>query len=430
MIDDKMKEIMAKREALKGIRVLDITRIIYGPWASTLLSVMGAEVIHVEMPGAGDVLIRAVSPGGVFPNNLSPGMICCNANKYYAAIDMHKPEGIDLIKRLAAKSDVMMENFKAGTFDKWGIGYRQLSKLNPKLIYVSMQGFGNWGEMAGRPSYDAYAQGITGLAGISGFPDGLPIKSQAWIGDYLSGTMAAFLTLTALHYRKRSGKGQFIDLAQSEVLLRSMDWTWIYQSHTGKKRRRSGNHDMAVVPSLIARSKDGFVSIGAFAKAEFNRLCDAMADSELKKYTSFDERFKNADLIYKKIEDWAAKLTTDEIVNSGKKFGFSVHPVMNSETIFKDRKFNNRKTVWKFKDPIYGDMAYPNPLHLDKTPGRIRWSMRPVGFDNEYVLKQILGFDDDRIEKLYKNNVLGKWDKKLPFSSPPKDWDGKQGVIL
>ena len=233
---DPVKEVFEKPEPLKGIRVLDVTRIIYGPWAATILASLGAEVIHVEIPGSGDQLVRAVTPRGIFPRNLSPGMACANLNKYFVAIDLHKPEGRDLLKKLAARSDVIMENFKAETFDRWGIGYRQLTQINPRLIYVSMQGFGNWGPMMDRPSYDAYAQGITGLAEITGFREGMALKTQAWIGDFLSGTIAAYLTLVAIHHRDRTGKGQFIDLAQSEVLMRAMDWTWIYIGITGKNR--------------------------------------------------------------------------------------------------------------------------------------------------------------------------------------------------
>ncbi len=429
MFDEKFRKVMSKNEALEGFRVLDITRIIYGPWAANLLAVMGAEVIHVEMPKMGDLLIRGVSPGGVFPRNLSPGMMCCNSNKYYIAVDMHKPEGIEIIKNLAAKSDVIMENFKPGTFDRWGIGYRQLKEINPGIVYVSMQGFGNWGPYAERPSYDAYAQGITGLAEISGFPDGLPVKSQAWIGDYLSGTIAAFLTLTALHHREKTGQGQFIDLSQAEVLMRVMDWTWLFQEKTGRRRERSGNWDMAVVPSLIAKTSDGFVAIAAFPENEYLALCDAMGNEELKKYREPEERIKNAREIYPIIDRWASERTTDEIVEVSKKLGFAAAPVMNSKTIHENPHFNARKTVWKFEDPLYGDLAYPNPWHLQGTPGRIRWTMRPVGFDNEHVMIRILGLNESEVEELYEKEVLGKWDENFPATSPPKDWDGKKGII-
>ena len=430
MIDLKLFEITKKREALKNIRVLSFTRIIYGPWAATLLGLMGAEVIHIEIPGSGDLLIRGVSPGGSFPRGLSPGMMCSNANKYFIAVDVRHPKGKKIFEELVAVSDVLMENFKPETFDKWGIGYRQLTKINPGLIYVSMQGFGTWGPFSERPSYDAYAQGVTGLAEITGFPDAIALKSQAWIGDFLSGTVAAYLTLVALYHRSKTGKGQFIDLSQAEVLIRAMDWTWIYMGLTGKNRERTGNRDMAVVPSLIARCRDGFVAIGAFPEKEYLALCDAMGDDELKEYVELDKRFSNAERIYERIEDWALTKTVAEVEALAREHGFSASRVMNSEDIYKDAHFNSRKAVWKFVDPLWDDLAYPNPLaNLEKTPGRVKWSMRPVGFDNEHVLCRILGYSEEEVEELYREGVIGRWDKSFPATAPPPDWDGKKGLF-
>ncbi len=425
-----IKEIFTKPEPLKGIRVIDVTRIIYGPWAATLLATLGAEVIHVEIPGSGDQLIRAVTPRGIFPRNLSPGMVCANANKYFVAIDLHKPEGRELLKKLVAKSDVLMENFKAGTFDRWGIGYRQLSEINPRLIYVSMQGFGNWGPLMGRPSYDAYAQGITGLAEITGFKDGMALKTQAWIGDFLSGTIAAYLTLVALYYRDKTGKGQFIDLAQSEVLIRAMDWTWVYIGLTGKNRERYGNRDVAIVPACLVKCRDGFAAIAAFSEEEFESLCKAMNRLDLVKYRNIGDRLRNQEEIYEAIEEWASKLNVDEIISLAEKFGFAASQLNNPETIYNSKHFNERCAVWKYEDPIYGDMCYPFALAgFEKSPGRIKWTMRPVGFDNDYVFRQILGISEEELDKLYREGVIGKWDEKFPATSPPPDWDGKRGVL-
>ncbi len=430
MIDLKLFEKMREKEALKGVRVLSITRIIYGPWAATLLALMGAEVIHFEFPGSGDILIRGVSPGGSFPRGLSPGMMCANANKYHIAVDIRHPKGKKIVEELVATSDVLMENFKAGTFDKWGIGYNQLKEINPGLIYVSMQGFGNWGSLSHRPSYDAYAQGITGLAEITGFPEAIPLKSQAWIGDFLSGTVAAYLTLVALYYRNKTGRGQFIDLSQAEVLVRAMDWTWIYMDLTGKNRERTGNRDVAVVPSLIAKAKDGFVAISAFEKKEYMALCEAMGAEDLKGYADYHKRHENMNAIYERIENWASQRSVEEIEKMAIEFGFSASKVMNSKDIYEDIHYNSRSAVWKFIDPLWDDLTYPNPLaNLEKTPARIKWSIRPVGFDNEHVLTRILGYTEEEIEELYREKVIGKWDERFPATSPPPGWDGKKGLF-
>jgi len=416
-----------KEKPLEGIRVLDITRIIYGPWAATLLAQLGAEVIHVEMPGGGDTLIRLVSPGGVFPRNLSPGMVCCNANKYFVAIDMRKEEGKELIRELASKCDVLMENFKPGTFDRWGIGYRQLSEINPKLVYVSMQGFGNWGELWERPSYDAYAQGITGLAEITGFEEAMPVKSQAWIGDFLSGTIAAFTTLVALFWRNKSGRGQFIDLSQAEVLIRAMDWTWLYIAIKQQNRRRYGNRDPAVVPSCLVKCEDGYAAIAAFRKDEFEGLCRAMGREDLLEFLDYEARIKNAGKIYDASEEWASRKKVEEIVKEGHTYGFAAAELMNSAKLHASQHFNERRAVWKYYDPLYEELCYPFALHLSKTPGSIRWSMRPVGFDNEHVFRRILGISEDELEELYRKGVVGKWDASVPTTAPP---EGKESRVI
>jgi crotonobetainyl-CoA:carnitine CoA-transferase CaiB-like acyl-CoA transferase len=425
-----MEELFEKGEALKGVRILDITRIILGPWASTLLAELGAEVVHVEIPGPGDLLIRAVGPQGQFPRNISPGMMCANANKYYMAVDMHKPEGIEIIQKLASRSDIMMENFKAGTFDKWGIGYRQMREIRPDLVYLSMQGFGNWGSLSSRPSYDAYAQGISGLAEITGFPDAMGTKSSAWIGDFLSGTIAAFYTMAALYYRKKTGKGQFIDLSQAEVLMRTMDWTWLYGFLNKKRRERFGNRDMAVVPSCIVKGTDGFAALAGFSEEEYEGICSAMGRSDLLEFKVIEVRLKRAEVIYKAIEEWASKKKVDEILDAGERHGFAVAKVMNVEDIYNSRHFNERKAVWKFDDPLWGDLCYPFALHLGETPGRIKWSMRPVGFDNEYVLRKILGISAEDTRSLHDKGVVGKWNEQMIFAGPPADWDGQRGLFF
>ncbi len=397
------------RPALSNIRVVSATRIIYGPWLTSLLALMGAEVIHIEMPGSGDLLIRAVSPGGIFPRNLGLGAVAPNVNKYHVAIDIRHPKGKRIIQELVSISDVLVENFKPGTFDSWGIGYRDLSKINKKLVYISLSGFGNWGELSDRPSYDAYAQGITGLAEITGFKEAMPLKAQAWIGDFLSGTVGAFLVAVALHYRNKAGEGQFIDLSQSEVLIRVMDWTWLYIHLTGKERERTGNRDYATVPSLITKAKDGFIAIGAFEKREFIGLCKATGIEELSKYEDYTERLKNADRIYELIEEWAREKKIEEIEELAVKYGFMVGRVMNSRDIYHDPHYLSRKSVFFYNDPIYGNLVQPNPLSsLEKTPAIVRWTVRPVGIDNEHVLSRILGYTQSEIEELYKEGVIGK----------------------
>ncbi|HEX2499885.1 MAG TPA: CoA transferase, partial [Methylomirabilota bacterium] len=205
----------AKPEALRGIRVLDLSVIIFGPATADFLGELGAEVIKVEMPGQGDVT-RILGHAGCFWKNVSVAFFPQNHGKYHIGVDMHHADGQAVIRKLAACSDIVVENFKPGTTEaKWGLGYRQLQELNPRLIYVANTGFGQWGPFAeGRASYDGLAQAVSGLTAISGFEGTLPIKSGNYLGDWFGACLAAMGALAALRWRDRTGEGQFVEMAQ------------------------------------------------------------------------------------------------------------------------------------------------------------------------------------------------------------------------
>ena len=271
--------VFGKPEALRGVRVIDLGTIFLGPTTTSYLAEYGAEVIKVEIPGAGDT-IRALGPS--FHQNMSLIGLNEPKNKYFVGLDVRKPRGADIFRRLAARADVLVENFRAGTLDRWSIGYRQLREVNPRLIYSAHNGFGQWGEYGlRRPSYDAIAQGESGMAAISGFPERPPIKSGGYIGDYLGAIAGAATILAALHHRRRTGQGQLIEIAQVECLIRFLDWTWTYHGLTGEHRGRYGNADVAIVPSDIVRARDGFVAISAPTDEAFGGLARAMDELKM-----------------------------------------------------------------------------------------------------------------------------------------------------
>lgn len=428
----KPEEIFEKPEPLKGIRVLDIGTLIFGPMVATYLAEFGAEVIHVEMPGRGDTM-RPLAPFADFHRNLAAGFEATNNSKYHIAIDMRTPEGKELIYRLAKKSDVVVENYRPGTTDRWGIGYRQLIKINPRLVYISMSGFGQWGPFTFRPSYDAVAQATSGLIESTGFPDGLPLKAGAWIGDFYGALMGAFAVLVALYWREKTGKGQYIDHPQAENLMRNMDWTWIYVGLTGKNRERYGNRDVAVVPSDIVKCKDGFVAIAAFKESEFKGLCEAMGRLDLfEKYADIDERQKeeSQEVIYSTLHEWAKEKTVKELEELGERFGFASNKVFSSEDQYNDEHWKARRSIWIYDDPIFGSLAEVAPVpKLSESPGRIKWTARPTGIDNEHVFIRLLGLTREEVDELYNKGVIGKWDKNVFFSCPPPDWDGESGLF-
>ena len=210
-----------KPEALRGIRVLDLSLLIFGPATADYLGELGAEVIKVELPGRGD-LTRILGSSLFFWKNVSVVFFGMNHSKYHVGIDMHKPEGQELIRKLAARSDIVIENYRAGTLEeKFGVGYRQLREVNPRLIYVANTGFGQWGPFSkGRASYDGLAQAVSGLTSITGVEGDPPTKIGNYIGDWFGANMSALAALAALHWRDRTGEGQFVELGIVSLALK------------------------------------------------------------------------------------------------------------------------------------------------------------------------------------------------------------------
>jgi len=426
----RLDRVFAKPEPLRGVRVLELAILYLGPVTASLLAEFGAEVIKVELPGAGDP-IRSITPRARYWKNAGLAWLNEARNKYHLAIDVRKPAGTALFKALAAKSDVLIENFRAGTMEaKWGIGYRQLRELNPRLIYVANTGFGQWGPYSqGRASYDAIAQSVSGMAMITGFPERNPLKSGAWIGDYFGALMSAVAILMALHWRDRTGQGQLIDLAQSESLIRAMDWTWVHHGLTGKSRGRSGNRDPAISPSGIFRCRDGMVAVAAPSDEAFRGLAQAMGVPELgsdERFATHPERLRedNATALFAIIAAWVAGKSEAEVDALGDRYGFASAPVVSAKDHYEDPHLRARGTVWRLDDPIYGEVVEYGPVpKLSESPGRLKWAGKPVGLDTEEILTRLLALSQEEIQKLRASGVIGKW-SDAPGRRPPEGWQG------
>jgi crotonobetainyl-CoA:carnitine CoA-transferase CaiB-like acyl-CoA transferase len=424
-----------KPEALADIKIVELCTLILGPSLPSYLSELGATVFKVELPGAGDTM-RSLTPFAKFFRGCALGWLKEARNKYHLAIDVRVEEGADLFRELVKRSDVVVENLRAGTMDRWGIGYRQLKEINPRIIYIALNGFGQWGPYLERPSYDAIAQSESGMAWISGFPDKLPMKSGIWLADYFGGLMGAAGVLGALAYRDRTGKGQFIEYSQAENLIRVMDWTWLYQHFTGKGRERYGNRDVSICPADIFQCKDEMTAIAAATEEQFRGLCMAMGQESLcddKRFATHLDRLKeeNATALLEIIGKWAAEKSYAEIDQLAGKYFFAAHKVSNGKDHFEDEHLIKRNFTYTVHDPIYGDIVEEGIApKLSETPGRIKWAGKPVGFDNEYVLKRFLGMRTDKIKLLKEQNIIGKWVDNPPGRKPPEDWDGKRGIIL
>ncbi|MGZ8439993.1 MAG: CaiB/BaiF CoA transferase family protein [Candidatus Deferrimicrobiaceae bacterium] len=401
----------SKPEALRGIRVLELATRIFGPATSDYLGEFGAEVIKVELPGTGD-LMRYVAPEGFYWQDVSPAFLPQNRNKLHVGVDVRLPEGRDLFLRIAEKSDVVVENLRAGTMDRWGIGYRQLTEKNPGLVYAANSGFGQWGPYAkGRASYDATAQAVSGMSAITGFPGHPPVRVGLWIGDFTGSLFSAIAILAALSARRRTGEGQLIDLAQAEALIRALDWTWLYTDMTGRDRERAGNRDVTFPPSGIYRCADGFVAVSARDDAERSALAKTVGTPEA---TPED------------VASFAASRACDEIVRISEEAGFSAAPVQGGRDQYRNPHLRARGTVWELDDPLYGRIDEFGPVpKLSESPGRIKWTAKPVGYHNEAVFGDLLGLSVEEREDLERKKVIGKW-ANVPGSRPPRRTAGEE----
>ena len=427
----------SKQLPLKGIKVLEVCTLLLGPSGPGFLARIGAEVIKCEIPPMGDTL-RNMIPFGYFFREQATSFIRPNPNKYWLGLDLHKPEAQEVFRELAAKVDIIEENQRPGVMERWNVGYRQIKEINPGIIYLSKTGFGQWGQYASenRPSNDGAAQAMSGYAWMSSFPGQKPLKSRLYICDSYGAVMGEVAVLAALHYRERTGKGQFIELSQGECITRVMSWVWPYQQITGKGAMPAGNRDVSICPADTFRcADDTFVALAAPSPEEFKGLCLAMGRPELADDPRFRDHItrlqeENAVEILRIIAAWVRTKTPAEIEGLAEKHGFAASHLYTIKDVVEDKHFRERGFMTEVDDPLVGQfLDYEFPVMMSKTPPRVRWSVRPVGFYNEYVMIHRLGKTEDEIKELYKCGALGKWANVLA-RRPPSDWDGKAGLIM
>lgn len=420
---DKAKT-YAKPEALAGIRVLDLTHVIFGPMVCKWLALFGAEVIKVEEPDEGDGW-RTASYWAKYWKDSSPYFQFLNANKHFVAIDLRKERGKELVLELAKKCDVVVENFRAGLVEAWGVGYTSVSQANPGVIYLSCSGYGQWGPLRFFPSYDLIAQSMSGVAMLTGFPGRETYKLQDYYGDFFPALVGAIGVLAALNYREQTGKGQYMDLAQVESLTRVMH-NWTYMSLTGEDLERTGNVDPSMAPSGIFKtSDDRFVAVAVATKEQLTGLLRAMDRADLaedRRFAETSERLQagNAEEISRVVESWAETKTEEEVMALAAQYGFPAAPVMDDWRLVNDPWRRERGSVVEFEDDMYGRGVWPGaPVALEKTPGRLKSLTRPIGYHNRYVFKNLLGLTSEQIEKLEKEHVIGYWDNRVGLRPPP-----------
>jgi crotonobetainyl-CoA:carnitine CoA-transferase CaiB-like acyl-CoA transferase len=417
-------EAAAKPEALKGIRVLDFSHVIFGPIAARLLADYGAEVIKLELPFFGD-LWRPATYWGKYWKHSNPIWHNITKNKYFLSVNLKLPKSKELIYKMAETADVVIENFAPGTAEAWGIGYSKLSKINPKIVFLSCSTYGQYGPMRYFPGWDLLAQGASGVLSLNGYPGTDKFfKLPDYLGDFVPGNFGALAILMALYHRNRTGKGQYIDVAQTETLMRLLS-NYTFHSVTGNEVGRTGNSDPTMVPAAIMKTGDAkFLALACATTDQFKGLSKAMNRPDLMtdaRFTTNLERLKpeNAKVLSEIVTTWVKSKTGDEIINDANTNSFPAAEVVDDLMICNDDWRRKRGSVVLFKDDMYGELMIAGPsAQLSSTPSRTKWLARPLGYHNRIVLKKFLGLSDEEIRNLEKKKVIGTFDDR-PGLKPP-----------
>ena len=394
---------------LQGIRVLDLSSFISGPFCTTQLAEFGAEVIKIELPKIGDAFRRFGTPS---KSGDSLIFMSEQRNKKSVTLDLRTPEGAELVKALAAKVDIVVENFQVGTLEGWGIGYDELRKQNPRLIMVRITGYGQTGPYRDRPGFGRIANAFSGLSFLAGYPDRAPVTpGSATIPDYLTGIYGAYGVLLALRARDITGEGQMIDIGLYEPVFRILDELASTYHETGRVRQRMGPATVNAVPHSHYPTKGGrWIAIACTTDKIFERLAAAMGRPELAgggPYTTFKERSAAREAVDALVSDWTHSLERDDVLRICAAHQVPCGPVYAIDEIFEDPQYKARENILILQDERAGEIAVPNVVpRLSETPGGIEWLGSPLGVHNREVFGELLGLSDERIAELSEKGVI------------------------
>jgi crotonobetainyl-CoA:carnitine CoA-transferase CaiB-like acyl-CoA transferase len=396
---------------LAGVRVVDVATIIAAPFAATLLGEFGADVLKVEHPIGGDGLRRFGSPsrrGDTFT------WISESRNKRSVTLDLRNPEGKEIFLDLMRQTDVLCENFRTGTMEKWGLGWEVLHEINPRLVMLRVTGYGQTGPYSDRPGFARIAHAVGGIAYLAGMPRGTPLTpGSTTLGDYMTGLYGAIGVLLALRHRDRTGEGQYVDAALYESVFRCTDELAPAYSMYGVVRERMGSsHNDLACPHGHFATRDGkWVAISCATDKLFMRLTKAMKRPELASSSVYGEqktRLANAGAVNEIVRDWCGSLTRKEVLARCYEAAAPAGPLNNIADLFGDRQVHARRNLLSMDDPHTGDtMIVPNVVpRLSATPGSTRSLGPTLGEHTDEVLREVLGLDQSRIQGLRERKVI------------------------
>ncbi|GGN69384.1 CoA transferase [Streptomyces albiflavescens] len=391
---------------LTGLRVLDLATLFAGPLAATMLGDFGAEVIKVEHPAKPD------PSRGHGPSKHGVGLWwkLLGRNKRTITLDLSKSGGRETLLRLAATTDVIIENFRPGTLEKWDLGWAELSAANPRLVLARVTGFGQFGPYAHRPGFGTLAEAMSGFAAITGEPDAPPTLPPFGLADSIAGLATAYAVMTALTARDRTGEGQVIDMAIIEPILTVVGPQPIWYDQLGHVQPRTGNRSANNAPRNTYRTADGsWVAVSTSAQSIAERVMRLVGRPDLIAepwFASGADRARHADVLDGAVGAWIARRTRAEVLEAFEKAEAAVAPIQDVRDVMTDPQYAALDTLTTIDDPELGPLRMQNVLfRLSATPGAIHWAGRPHGADTETVLAE-LGLTEPEISALRAEGAL------------------------
>ena len=394
--------------ALAHVRVLDLTRFLAGPFCTSMLADMGADVVKVEAPKGGDEGRYGYPPVDGVPVFFQ----ALNRNKRGITLDLRKDEGRAILRRLLPHFDVLVENFAGGTLARWGLAPEDLCREYPKLVVTSLSGFGQTGPWRDRPSYDIITQAASGFMSLTGFPGNAPTRGGGSLGDYVQGLFGAIAVLGALVARDRTGRGQALDVSSQDAMFSLLDqWPSIFAA-SGRLPRQVGNRHLAAVPYDAYQARDGWLVIAVASNKLFRQLCAAIGRPELgddPRFRGVVSRLEHGDEINAIVSTWVGEHTVEEVlaILGPDGAGVPCAPVYTVDQLVDHPQLVARGMIERVPHPKLGEMLVPGVvIKMSETPGAIRTLGPELGQHTDDVLTELLGLSGDEIARLRAEQVI------------------------
>jgi crotonobetainyl-CoA:carnitine CoA-transferase CaiB-like acyl-CoA transferase len=394
---------------LKGLRVLDLTRVLAGPTCTQMLGDLGAEVIKIERPGAGDDT-RGFAPPMMPGTTESAYFVGVNRNKRSVTLDIAAPEGQAVLARLLARSDILVENFKVGTLDRYGFGYAEVHAAHPHVIYCSITGFGQTGPYAARPGYDSLIQAMGGVMSLTGEPDGLPQKVGVPVADLFAGLYGCIGILAALRHREATGIGQQVDIGMLDTHVAWLANQGMNFLATGEDPPRLGNQHPNIVPYQVFATADGHIVLSIGNDPTFVRFCEAEGLAHLladARFATNAARVENRALVTETLAPVLGARGTAEWIERLERLKIGCGPINRLSQVFADPQVVARNAVVEMPHPAAGTVkVIANPVRLSETPADYRHAPPALGADTDAVLRDVAGMAAAEIASLREKNLV------------------------